>query len=552
MTTIARTTGLLDRLTIEEKVGQMFMFGFPGTAPSPEIEEFIGRRGLGGVIYFARNVADVAQVAALSEELQEAAGRGRQDLPLFIAADQEGGIVARFTGASGMARMPGNMALGATRDAVLTEAVAAAVGEQLSACGINVNLAPVLDVNVNPANPVIGVRSFGEAPALVADLGAAAVRGYQKAGVLATGKHFPGHGDTDVDSHRALPLVPHGRDRLEAVELLPFREAIKAGLAAIMTSHVFFPAIEPEPGLPATLSPRVLTGLLRGELGFDGLIMTDCLEMKAVTDNFPAGEAAVRAVEAGADLVLVSHTPERQAESLEAVLAAVRRGDLGERRIDESVARILAYKARYGAGRRSAPDLARRACGTVAQRGLALQAALRAVTIVRDRDGLVPLPGLPSSRPVSVGVVGVSPEPLSGVEEGAGAGGAEPPLAVALSRAGVKARGTRVNLRPTEAEVERAVSLAARADVAVVATVAAHRFSEQVALVKRLLAAGRPVIVVALREPYDLTRFPEAGTFIAAYDDSEPVIEAVARVLAGQDKAAGRLPVTIPGIDPTA
>ncbi len=549
---------VLGRLTIEEKIGQMFMFGFPGTAPSPEIEEFIGRRAIGGVIYFARNVTEVAQTAALSERLQATARDGRAALPLFVAADQEGGIVARFTAASGAVRMPGNMLLGAAGDPSLTEAVAVAAGEQLAACGVNVNLAPVLDVNVNPANPVIGGRSYGEDPAMVADHGAAAVRGYQKAGVMATGKHFPGHGDTDVDSHLALPVVPHQRDRLEAVELLPFRRAIAAGVAGIMTSHVFFPAIEPTPGLPATLSRRVLTGLLRRELGFDGLVMTDCMEMKAITDNYPAGQAAVLAVKAGADLVLVSHTPERQAESLDAVLAAVRRGDVDEGRVDESVARILAHKARYDVGRVSPPDRARATCGTAAQRELALRAAVSGVTLVRDRAGLIPVHRGSDARAAGItgiagiAIIAVSPRPLSGVEDGAGGPTTTPPLADALARAGLAARGLHVNMRPAPAEIERAADLAGGAGVVVVATVAAHRFPEQVGLVKRLLGSGRPTIIVALREPYELARFPEAGSFLAAYDDSEPVIEAVAHILAGKDKAGGRLPVTIPGIDPAA
>src|SRR5690606_667232 len=256
---------------------------------------------VGGVILFARNIRDPVQVANLTRSLQQLAQSSGARIPLFIATDQEGGIVARLR--SPAAVMPGAMALGAASSPELAYEAGRSTARQLLAVGINMNFAPVVDVNNNPANPVIGVRSFGEDPELVAELGAAFIRGQQEEGVISTAKHFPGHGDTDTDSHIALPRADHPRVRLDQVELVPFRAAIAAGVDAIMTAHVTFPSIDPTPGLPATLSHRVLTGLLREELGHEGLIVTDAMEMQAITANFGIAEAAVRAVEAVGDMV---------------------------------------------------------------------------------------------------------------------------------------------------------------------------------------------------------------------------------------------------------
>jgi beta-N-acetylhexosaminidase len=247
-------------MSLEEKVGQLFQIGFSTPAVSDQIKDMIENYHVGGVIYFSRNLENSAQTAELSNKLQQLALNSGAELPLFISADQEGGTVTRLKGAT---HFPGNMALGAASDQDLTEEVAAATAVELKNLGINVNLAPVLDVNNNPANPVIGVRSFGEDPELVAELGAAYIKGLQSEGVTATAKHFPGHGDTDTDSHLDLPIINHQRSRLDRVELYPFKKAIEVGVDSIMTAHVYFPAIEKEDGIPATLSKSVLTDLLR-------------------------------------------------------------------------------------------------------------------------------------------------------------------------------------------------------------------------------------------------------------------------------------------------
>jgi uridine kinase len=300
--------------SLEASAGQMLVAGWTGTEVSAEAADLIARGNLGGLIIFGRNLRSAAQARELSGHLQEIAAGAvpRSRAPLLIAIDQEGGPVSRFTAGHGATAMPGNADIGAVGSADAAYRAARATALELEAVGVNWNYAPVVDVFSNPANPVIADRSYGTDPALVARLGAAAVRGCQDGGVMATAKHFPGHGDTDTDSHLTLPCVPHDRARLDRVELPPFRAAVAAGAGAIMTAHVTVPAIEPCPGLPATLSRAVLTGLLREEMGFDGLIVTDCLEMAAIADRFGVAEAAVAAIRAGADMALISHTAARQ------------------------------------------------------------------------------------------------------------------------------------------------------------------------------------------------------------------------------------------------
>ncbi len=337
-------------MILHEKIGQMLLFGWSGDTPDENrtvnahaaalVDEF----AVGGVVLMGRNVGPPAQTRATIAELQgKAKARG---LPLlFVAVDQEGGRVQRL-GPPHYPKHPAARAIGNTGDPAQARAAAWRIGEELRALGFNWDFAPVLDVNNNPNNPVIGDRAYGDDPALVAAMGTQAVRGFQEdAGILACGKHFPGHGDTDTDSHHALPRIPHGRDRLDAVELVPFRAALEAGLAAVMTSHILFPALDAR--LPATLSPAILTGLLRGELGFDGMIITDDLEMKGVAEGWGAAEAAVLAVQAGADILLCCHTWETQREIRQALVAAVETRRLPESRVDEAVSRITQAKAQW-------------------------------------------------------------------------------------------------------------------------------------------------------------------------------------------------------------
>lgn len=532
---------MLEQMTLAQKAGQLVMTGFPGNEPGTEAETLVRDYCVGGVVLTARQTPDTAQTARTTGRLQElaAASASCAGVPLFIAADQEGGYVVRLRGPH---LFPGNMALGAIGSAGRAREVARAIGLELKAAGINMNLAPVLDVNSNPQNPVIGVRSFGEDAAAVAELGAAYIAGLHDAGVLAVAKHFPGHGDTAVDSHISLPSVPHARERLDRVELVPFRRAIDTGVDAVMTSHVTFPAIEPIPGLPATLSAKVLTGLLREELGFAGLIITDALEMKAIVDNFGLAEAAVKAVEAGADIVLVGWpTDWRQAcRAVEAIMAAVKEGKVSEERLNASVRRIL--RAKLAAG------LWKEASATTAAESAALAETVagEAVTLVRDRDRRLPLNPQDTS---SVLVIMPQLSSITRVEEtDPASAGLAAYLRRYLPRAEVT--GAFMSLRPGKEERERLVKLAQEHEVVVVATYYAWSASYigQAELVLELMRAGREPVVTALREPYDLLRFPEVGTYIATYSANPESLEALAAVLTGRREATGRLPVSLPGL----
>src|SRR6266851_737914 len=332
-------------MTLEEQIGQLLMVGFWGSTPSQEIIDLIQRYHVGNILLFSRNVHDTRQVLELTQSLQSIAKEAGQRYPLLIAIDQENGIVQRLGEAATI--FPGNMALGAIGSEEIAYEVAQATGRELKALGINMNLAPVVDVNNNPANPVIGVRSFGEDPQQVARLGAAMVKGYRAAGVLSCLKHVPGHGDTEVDSHLALPTIPYALERLEALELVPFRSGIEAGAESVMIAHVSFPALTRQDMLPATLSSSIVQGLLRERLGFDGLILSDCLEMKAISETFGTERATVMALQAGIDLVLVSHHYTQQRESIEALLAAVLAGELSSQAVQQAAERVLKLKAGY-------------------------------------------------------------------------------------------------------------------------------------------------------------------------------------------------------------
>jgi len=328
-------------MTLHEKIGQMLLLGWQTNAHADAlVTEFAS----GGVILMGRNIRTPAQTSAQIKHLQALARR--HALPaLFVAVDQEGGRVQRL----GPPRYPAHPSardIGQSSDpATNARQTAAAIGRELKSLGFNWDFAPVLDVDSNPGNPIIGDRSYSADPDTVATLGIAAVGGFQTdAGILACGKHFPGHGDTETDSHFALPTIRRSRAALDAVELVPFRAAIAAGLAAIMTAHILFPALDP--ALPATLSPAILTGLLRQELGFTGLIITDDLEMRGVADTWGAPEAAVLAVSAGADILLCCHEWETQRAIHAALIAAVQTGRLAESRLDQSLERIAAAKTK--------------------------------------------------------------------------------------------------------------------------------------------------------------------------------------------------------------
>ncbi|WNQ11998.1 beta-N-acetylhexosaminidase [Paenibacillus aurantius] len=526
----------ISKLTLEEKAGQLVMCGFAGTEPSEEVLRLIGERHIGGVIYFARNVRDVRQIAELSDNLQEAARQAGLP-PLFVMIDQEGGMVARIT--EGVALMPGAMALGAGSTPEEAYESARICGEELRALGVNLNFAPVLDVNNNPRNPVIGVRSFGESPERVASYGEAALRGLQAAGVVATAKHFPGHGDTEVDSHLDLPTVPHGRERIFEVELQPFIRAIGAEVDSIMSSHVVFPAFEPQ-RLPVTLSHHVLTGLLREELGYEGVIFTDCMEMHAISKHYGTVEACVMAIEAGADAVLVSHSFELQTGAIDAIVEAVRSGRLTEERLDASVSRLLALKKKRGIGAETRSLEERLAgVGTAAHLEAAKRWSEASVTVVKQEADLLPLAAGEETL-----VLSVQPAVVTLVDDALAV-----PLTLgkALEACGVQVREQAIPLADVARMSGEALEMAASYERIVVATYNACFDDAQALLVRELLARGKRPIVVATRMPYDLLAFPAVPVYVCLYESRPLALQSAAKVLAGQLPARGRLPVSLSG-----
>ena len=323
--------------------GERMAVGFHGHAATSDVLTLIRDFGVGTLVLFARNVDAPEQVAELVRELQSAARAAGHERPLMVAVDQEGGRVARMR--EPWTRWPPLRALGRTRSEELARGMGEALAHELAACGIRWNFAPVVDVDTNPANPVIGDRSFGDDPELVARLGAAMIEGLQGGGVAACAKHFPGHGDTDLDSHLALPAVDHSPARLAEVELPPFRAAIDAGVASVLTAHVVVRELDDR--LPATLSPRVVSGLLREELGFDRVVVSDDMGMKAVSEAWSPGERAVLAAEAGCDLLAFCADHDAQVEGLEALVRAVESGRLSWKSMEGSVGRLRSLKDRY-------------------------------------------------------------------------------------------------------------------------------------------------------------------------------------------------------------
>jgi len=324
---------------LDHDVAGLFAVGFHGTSPSKELLELI-RRGVYGVILFGRNVESAEQVAELVVELKRAAGR-----PLLVSVDQEGGRVARLRSPQGFTELPPMRALGATSDESLAFEVGALIGRELRAVGIDQDYAPVVDVDTNPHNPVIGDRSFSRDAHEVARIGTALARGLQSAGVAACAKHFPGHGDTSQDSHEDLPRLSHGLERLREVELVPFRALAAAGVASAMTAHVVFEALDAR--RPATLSPAVMR-LLREECGYDGCVISDDLEMKAVAEHFPLEEAAPAALAAGVDALLVCHRAEVQHRAIDLARAAVEGGRVSRERLAEARRRVATMLAWAG------------------------------------------------------------------------------------------------------------------------------------------------------------------------------------------------------------
>ncbi|MFF2776980.1 glycoside hydrolase family 3 protein [Streptomyces sp. NPDC058052] len=549
--TEARLRRIVGRMSLEEKVGQVFVsrvYGHSATAPDQAdadanlrelgvrtAAELVERYHVGGIIYFAwaHNTRDPHQIAGLSNGIQTAALARPARVPVLISTDQEHGIVCRVGEPATL--LPGAMALGAGGSPADTRKAARIAGAELAALGIRQNYAPVADVNVNPGNPVIGVRSLGSDPGAVSGLVTAQIRGYQGAGVAATAKHFPGHGDTAVDSHYGLPVITHTREQWAELDAPPFRAAIAAGIDAIMTAHLVVPALDPSED-PATLSRPILTGVLREQLGYDGVVVTDALDMQGVRTKYGDDRVPVLALKAGVDQLL---NPPKLDVAWNAVLGAVRSGELTEERLDESVLRILRLKARRGL---FADPFTTRAevdatVGTARHLAEADRIAERTTTLLVNEDGFLPLSPASHGRVLVVGADPASPSGTTG-----------PPtttLAGALRELGFAPTVLSTGITPTAARIEEAVAAAAGQDVVVVGTYNIGATSPQRTLVDRLVATGVPVVTIAIRNPYDVARISGQKATLAAYAWTDVELRAAVRVLAGRAEPRGRLPVPV-------
>jgi beta-N-acetylhexosaminidase len=538
----------LASLTLRQRVAQMVIFWTLGDynaaddSTFAEITRWVETEGVGGI---SMSLGTPIEVAAKLNYLQR-----RARVPLLVTADLEPSLMRLETAiyphylleTGGATAFPPAMAIAATgRDEDAFE-VARAIAEEGSATGIHVNFAPTADVNVNPNNPVIAIRSFGEDPARVAKLTELFVRGTHAGGLRATAKHFPGHGDTDVDSHVGLPVIHADMDRLRAVELVPFRAAIAAGADLVMSAHIALPALGGDSATPATLRPDVMTALLRDTLGFRGVAITDALSMEGVGKGYSVEQAAVGSIKAGTDILLngpAGNVP----RTIDGVLAAIESGELTAARIDTSVRRILWLKARSGAVTSPFRELesVRQHVATRAHRDLAQDVAQRAVTLLRD-SGLT-VPAAPGTR---VAVVNYMPE----TELKAGrAFGRELARLLPGSRAAAK-----ISPSTASATLDSVGKMLASADAIVLALYARRVEGEGRTTVAPHIAAwidsvsaGGRVAVVAFGNPYMLRQFPKARTYINTYGVGDALEIAVARALAGTAPISGKSPVSLPG-----
>jgi beta-N-acetylhexosaminidase len=405
--------------------------------------------------------------------------------------------------------------------------------------GINLNYAPCCDVNVNPQNPVVGTRSFGEDPEEVARLSAAMVAGIQSCGVVATAKHFPGHGDTVSDSHHGIPVVPHSLERLRSVEFPPFLSSIQAGAKAVMTAHLALPAIDGRADLPATLSPSILKGLLRQELGFTGVIVTDAMDMQAIRQGEALGREAVAAVAAGADLLLLGSRPADQSYAYAGLVQALREGVLDSGDAIASAGRVSALKGWLAD---QGPQLDLDVVGCAAHRATAREIAERSITLVRDRACLLPLRPQAGQR---LAVILPQPTDLTPADTSSYV---VPRLAEALRAFHTDVDEFAIPYAPQGSDISAILDGVRHHDFVIVGTLNAASQPGQAALVRGLLDRELRTIVVALRMPYDLMAFPEAPTYLCTYSILEPPMHALARALWGQIDIQGRLPVSIPGL----
>lgn len=512
--------------TLEEKIGQRLVVGFEGLTPPDYILDWLAQGRIGGVILFSRNIATPEQVAALTYACHHAARR-----PILIAIDQEGGAVARLR--AGFTESPGGMALGAADSTALTEQVSAVLARELRALGINWNLAPMVDVTHDTANPSVGTRSFGSDGEMVSEFATAAIRGFQSESVAACAKHFPGLGNTPVDTHEALAVISGSVDYLWQQDLIPFRAAVLAGVQSVMVSHVKFESLDPE--YPATLSPHIIQHLLREKIGFEGVACTDCMEMRAIADHYGPGESAVLAALAGNDILFFSHTRAYQEAAYDALLTAANSGRLSPENIDTASDRLDTLCQQIAPPAKAELSLIRQPEHVA----LVEQAARAAVVLLRSEGHVLPIE---SDDPRRISVIEFASYLDSAVMETGGQTG----FIAELHKAAPMLDS--VSLRAVEDDqtrIDEAFTHAGNAEIVVLVTRNAHLIEEEAALARQIAARAGRLILVCLRNPYDATLFPQAEVILCSCGDSQPSLVAVIEALMGVFKPSGKLPVPL-------
>jgi beta-N-acetylhexosaminidase len=542
------TEKMLASMTLDEKIGQLIIPATIGMFLSQDSEAFKQARRditefhVGGyhMLGEVNNLHEPAGVALFINHLQELSR-----IPLWITADFEGGVGLRYIGAT---RLPRAMAMGATGNPDLAYQAGRITAEEARALGVQVNFYPVVDVNNNARNPIINIRSFGGDPVLVARMARAYIRGSQEHGVMATAKHFPGHGDTSTDSHLELPIIDVDRARLNSIELPPFKAAVDEGVGGVMSAHIALPRIETA-NLPATLSPMMLGGVLRSELKFGGVIFTDAMNMRGIAAHYPDGEAAVRAVKAGADIVLYPTSVEQAFVGLKRAVAS---GEIKESRLDESVRRILAAKEKLGLDRERLVDLGKldKALGGNENQKTAREIIEGAITLVRDKRGVLPLKLSPAQKVLFITIVDNAEGWRDGVPGRAFFDG--------LVKRHPNSTNVYVSEKTSPAELDLIRKLASFSDSVIVngfIRVSSFKGSidmseGEINLLKHLSAIDKPFAFVLYGSPYLLSFVPELPTYILAYEYYPAAEEAALKAVLGEIEFRGKLPVELPGFYP--
>lgn len=513
-------------MTLREMIGQKLVVGFPGPELDEEFIQLVKEYKTGNIILFRHNIESEEQLAALCAQLRQLI-RTETGAEPFITIDQEGGVVTRLP--DDTTNIPGAMAIAAAGGEENAYEMGYLTGCRLRALGVDFDLAPVMDINCNPDNPVIGVRSYGDDPEIVTRYATAMMKGLTEGGVYASLKHFPGHGDTAVDSHVGLPCIDKSLEELEQRELIPFRAGIAAGAPAVMSTHILFPQLEPG-GVPATMSRAIMTDLLRGRLGFEGLVISDCMEMQAIATHYSTVNGVLAAMNAGVDLVFVSHTAALAKEAVLKAEEALAEGRMDLAQVEQSVKRILAHKARCAALRpvRGVPDTeeCRAAVSGLRQKSVA--------AVQLPQGGLPPL----GENPLFLGC----PDYRSTLASSAASG--DFTFAEEMRKLAGVGEALVTPKDPTEGEIAAITARAAGHSCLVLGTYNGHILKGQLRLARALAATGLPMILVALRNPYDLTNLPPHVAALAAWEYTPAMFRALWPVLCGNTPPQGRLPLT--------